>query len=139
MPKSVHECLQQLYSKSPKTGTTQMLSNLWIFKQIVLYPCNGRLHKNEKEDIINTHSKVENHRCWVISEKARSKNYVLYASWYMTFWKGKITETKKKKKSVISRSCVCVREWFVFIKWNYGISGDNGLLSVLTVVVVKPI
>ena len=75
-----------------------MLSSLWIFKQIVLYPCNGRLHKNEKEDIINTHSKVENHRCWVISEKARSKNYVLYASWYMTFWKGKITETENKNQ-----------------------------------------
>ena len=73
-----------------------MLSSLWIFKQIVLYPCNGRLHKNEKEDIINTHSKVENHRCWVISEKARSKNYVLYASWYMTFWKGKNYRVGKK-------------------------------------------
>lgn len=70
--------------------------------------------------------------------KPGPKSYVLYASLYMTFWKEKIIETEKKK-SVISRSCVCVREWFAFIKWNYGLSGDNGLLNVLTVVVVKPI
>lgn len=93
-----------------KNWTTQMLFNLWIFKQIVLYPRNGRLHNNKKEEIINTHNSMENHRCWVLSEKSYSHKamyYVILSIWH--FEKGKIVETKK-----ISNSQELCVGWVVF-------------------------
>lgn len=111
-----------------------MLFNLWIFKQIVLYPCNGRLHNNKKEEIINTHNSMENHRCWVIREKSYSHKamyYVILSIWH--FEKGKIVETKKISNS----QELCVGgEWYLITRGHKGIFGGDGQFHVLIVVVV---
>lgn len=82
-----------IYSNSshnhPKLETTQVSFNCWMDKQIVLYPCNGILLKNKKEQTTDMDRTWMSLKGIIQCEKSKIQKatYELHESVCMTYWK----------------------------------------------------
>ena len=62
-----------------------MLFNIGMFKNIVVHPHHGILHKNKKKQTMDTHNNLDGSKEIMLSEiNTVSKGYVLYGFIYIT-------------------------------------------------------